>query len=93
MAYQSTNPYDGKVLQTFEPLGAAQLEEKLQRASECFRTDWSARSYGERAVILARAAAILRERPEEFARLITLEMGKLLAQSLGEVAISAAILD
>jgi succinate-semialdehyde dehydrogenase/glutarate-semialdehyde dehydrogenase len=93
MAYQSTNPYDGKVLQTFEPLDAAQLEEKLQRASECFRNDWSAKSYAERAAILARAAAILRERPEEFAKLITLEMGKLLPQSLGEVALSAAILD
>ena len=43
--------------------------------------------------MLGRAAAILRERPEEFAKLITLEMGKLLAQSLGEVALSAAILD
>ena len=93
MAYQTINPYDGKVLQTFDPLGAAQLEEKLQRASECFRNDWSAKSYAERAAILARAAAILRERPEEFAKLITLEMGKLLPQSLGEVALSAAILD
>ena len=93
MAYQSTNPYDGKVLQTFEPLEAAQLEEKLHRASECFRNDWSAKSYGERATVLARSAAILRERPEEFAKLITLEMGKLLPQSLGEVALSAAILD
>ena len=35
----------------------------------------------------------MRERPEEFAKLITLEMGKLLAQSMGEVALSAAILD
>ena len=93
MAYQTINPYDGKVLQTFDPLGAAQLEEKLQRASECFRNDWSAKSYAGRAAILARAAAILRERPEEFAKLITLEMGKLLPQSLGEVALSVAILD
>ena len=33
MAYQSTNPYDGKVLQTFEQISDAQLEEKLQRAA------------------------------------------------------------
>ena len=57
MAYQSINPYDGKVLQTFEQLGAAQLEEKLQRASACFRNDWSVKSYAGRAAVLARAAA------------------------------------
>ncbi|MFZ2296483.1 MAG: aldehyde dehydrogenase family protein, partial [Polaromonas sp.] len=93
MAYQSTNPYDGKVLQTFEQIDAAQLEEKLQRASDCFENDWRHRSFTERAAVLARAAAIMRERSEELARLITLEMGKLIPQSLGEVALSAAILD
>lgn len=93
MAYQSTNPYDGKVLQTFEQIDAAQLEEKLQRASDCFENDWRHRRFTERAAVLARAAALMRERSEELARLITLEMGKLIPQSLGEVALSAAILD
>ena len=93
MAYQSTNPYDGKILQTFDPIDANQLEEKLHRASVCFSDDWRSRSYADRASVLSRAAAILRERPEEFAKLITLEMGKLLPQSIGEVALSAAILD
>ena len=92
MAYQSTNPYDGKVLQTFDEISDAQLEEKLQTASSCFDT-WRETSFAERSAVLARAAAILRERPQEFAELITLEMGKLLPQSLGEVALSAAILD
>ena len=93
MAYQSTNPYNGKVLQTFEQISDAQLEVKLARASSCFESDWRQKSFAERAAVLTRAAAILRERPQEFAELITLEMGKLLPQSLGEVALSAAILD
>ncbi len=93
MAYQSTNPYDGKVLQTFEQISDAQLEEKLSQAADCFENGWRGNSFAERAVVLKRASAILRERPQEFAELITLEMGKLLAQSLGEVALSAAILD
>ncbi|MDB5931616.1 MAG: aldehyde dehydrogenase [Polaromonas sp.] len=92
MAYQSTNPYNGKVLQTFEQISDAQLEEKLQTASSCFDA-WRGTSFAERSAVLARAAAILRERPQEFAELITLEMGKLIQQSLGEVALSAAILD
>ena len=93
MAYQSINPYNAEVLQSFEEISAAGLEEKLVAASNCFNSVWVKKTYAERAKVLARAAAIMRERPEEFAKLITLEMGKLLAQSLGEVALSAAILD
>ncbi|MDL2355162.1 MAG: NAD-dependent succinate-semialdehyde dehydrogenase [Pseudomonadota bacterium] len=93
MAYQSTNPYDGKILATFDEHDDAQLEAKLQAASDCFETDWRARSYAERAAILKRAAALMRERADDLARLVTLEMGKLLPQSAGEVALSAAILD
>ena len=93
MAYQSTNPYTGKVDKTFGDISPAQLEEKLQCADSCFKTDWRHRSFGDRQVILKRAAALMRERAQMFAELITLEMGKLIAQSLGEVALSAAILD
>ncbi len=93
MAYQSTNPYTGKVEKSFDDITAAQLEEKLQRADRCFKTDWRQRSFADRTVILKRAAALMRERAQPLAELITLEMGKLIAQSLGEVALSAAILD
>ncbi|WP_426176900.1 NAD-dependent succinate-semialdehyde dehydrogenase [Massilia sp. TWR1-2-2] len=93
MAYQSTNPYDGKILATFDDHDAAALETRLQGAADCFERDWRERSYAGRAVVLKRAAALMRERAGELARLATLEMGKLLAQSAGEVALSAAILD
>ena len=45
------------------------------------------------AAVAAKAAAILRARIEDFARPITLEMGKLIEESRGEVALSADILD
>ncbi|MDQ2989633.1 MAG: NAD-dependent succinate-semialdehyde dehydrogenase [Pseudomonadota bacterium] len=93
MAYQSTNPYDGKVLASFDEHDDATLERKLQSAADCFERDWRERSYAERAVVLKRAAALMRERAGGLAKLATLEMGKLLAQSAGEVALSAAILD
>ncbi|MBC7502837.1 MAG: NAD-dependent succinate-semialdehyde dehydrogenase [Herminiimonas sp.] len=93
MAYQSTNPYDGKVLQKFEECSAAQLEQKLKTAADCFKTTWRNTTFADRSAILSRAAALMRERADEFATLITLEMGKLIQQSQGEVALSAAILD
>ena len=93
MAYQTTNPFTGSTEKTFPDLSAAQLEEKLTKAHNCFKTDWSTRSFADRTTVLKRAAALMRERSQPMAELITLEMGKLIAQSLGEVALSAAILD
>ena len=46
----------------------------------------------ERAKIIARAAQLLLEQKSELARLATLEMGKRIAESRGEVEVSAAIL-
>ena len=93
MAYKSTNPYTGNVEKTFADIIPALLEEKLQGADNCFRSDWRNRSFADRAIVLKRAAALMRERSQQLAELITREMGKLIAQSLGEVALSASIID
>ena len=93
MPYQSTNPYDGKVVKSFDEINDAQLESKLQAASHCFENDWRHKSFADRKAVLSKAAALMRERAQALAELITLEMGKLIAQSQGEVALSAAILD
>ena len=93
MAYQTTNPFDGKVVKTFDEITDAQLEDKLKTASDCFEKTWRSTSFTERKAVLSKAAALMREREQSFAELITLEMGKLIAQSVGEVKLSAAILD
>ncbi len=93
MAYQSTNPYNGQINKSFDDIDDAQLQAKLAAAHTCFEDVWRHKSFAERKAVLSRAAAILRERTQEFAQLITLEMGKLIAQSEGEVKLSAAILD
>ena len=92
MAYQTTNPFDNSVVATFPECDAAALEARLAQAATCYES-WRTTGFAERAAVLTRAATILRERTDEFATLITLEMGKLIAQSRGEVALSAAILD
>ena len=38
MAYQSVNPYDGKILKTFAELSDEQLEAALETAATCFAT-------------------------------------------------------
>jgi succinate-semialdehyde dehydrogenase/glutarate-semialdehyde dehydrogenase len=92
MAYQTVNPYDNKVVATFDDLTDEQVQGVLAQAQKTFES-WSQTSFAERTVVMKRAAAILRERSDEFALLLTLEMGKLYNESVGEVELSAQILD
>jgi succinate-semialdehyde dehydrogenase/glutarate-semialdehyde dehydrogenase len=93
MAYQTVDPYTEEVIQTFPEHTDQQLEAILAQASETYRRDWRHRDYAARATIVARAAALLAERKQDFARLATLEMGKLLREAEGEVDICVSILD
>ena len=90
--YQSINPFDNKLVESFEGLTEDQIQKHLKDAVTCYET-WQHSSMKHRAEIVAKAASILRTRSGEFAHLITLEMGKLITQAEAEVALSADILD
>ena len=92
MGYQTVNPFNNEVVASFEDLTDEQAMELLAQAQTTFES-WSQTSYAERAAVCRHAAAILRDRSDEFARLLTLEMGKLYGESLGEVELSAQIFD
>ncbi len=92
MAYESINPYDGTLLKTFQKLTDNELEAAIVAAHACFES-WRLKTFSQRAAVVGRAAAIMRERPDDFARLATLEMGKLIEEARGEVLLSAEILD
>jgi succinate-semialdehyde dehydrogenase/glutarate-semialdehyde dehydrogenase len=92
MSYQSINPYNGELVKSFEEHTDPQLETAITTAETCYAS-WRKLTFPERAAIVSKAAAILRERADEFARPVTLEMGKLFAESVGEVMLSADILD
>ncbi|HEY0307237.1 MAG TPA: aldehyde dehydrogenase family protein, partial [Acidobacteriaceae bacterium] len=91
MAYASINPSNGKTIKTFPELTDAQLEAKLAAAAKTFQT-WKKTSYAERAVILNKAAEIIRANVDRFAKHATLEMGKLINEARAEVKFSADIL-
>ena len=93
MAYQTVNPFNGKLIETFPEQSDEQLEALLVRAERCFQEHWRHTSLTERAAVVHKAAAILRSRVDEFAKPITLEMGKLFREAQGEVELSADILD
>ncbi|MEN9208020.1 MAG: NAD-dependent succinate-semialdehyde dehydrogenase [Gloeomargarita sp. GMQP_bins_120] len=84
MTIASINPYDGRVLQTFTPLGEAELETKLALAVTGFAT-YRRWSLAERAAGLHRLAGALTQGREQWARLMTLEMGKPIQAARAEV--------
>jgi succinate-semialdehyde dehydrogenase/glutarate-semialdehyde dehydrogenase len=88
LAIQAVNPTTGEVLQTYAETPAAAVRRAIERSHDAFR-GWSRASFAERGAVLLRAAALLRERRDEWARLAALEMGKPIAQGRAEVEKSA----
>jgi succinate-semialdehyde dehydrogenase/glutarate-semialdehyde dehydrogenase len=91
MAYTSVNPFDGKLLKSFDQLTDKQLQDKLAAAENCYKT-WKQTSFAERAELMEKVARLLSERVQAFAYTMTLEMGKRIDEARGEVKFSADIL-
>src|SRR3954471_11109043 len=89
--YRSVNPATGEVLKTFTEHTDQEMMNALATANKAF-VSWATRPVAERAKIISRAAQLLLERKSELAKLATVEMGKRIAESRGEVDLSAAIL-
>jgi succinate-semialdehyde dehydrogenase/glutarate-semialdehyde dehydrogenase len=91
MTYQSVNPFDNKLVKSFEEITDRQLDDKLAAATACFAS-WKQKSFAERAKIVTKAAALLLEQRDHFAQIMTLEMGKRISEAKGEVEFSSRIL-
>ena len=81
---QSVNPWTGEVLKEFLPTGPKEIEEKLQLSQEAFKS-WKKTPISDRSKLLKVAGEILRNNKNHFARLISLEMGKVIRESRAEV--------
>ncbi|MCD2147381.1 NAD-dependent succinate-semialdehyde dehydrogenase [Gordonia paraffinivorans] len=79
------NPATGEVLTTVADGTVTDARRALESAAKV-QPEWAATAPRERSEILRRAWEGVMQRSEEFAQLITLEMGKPLAESRGEVA-------
>ncbi|MFJ1259849.1 NAD-dependent succinate-semialdehyde dehydrogenase [Cupriavidus sp. CuC1] len=93
MEYQTINPATGKLVKTFESANDHEIADIIATAQSAFELDWRHRSVADRARVIAKAASILRDKAEEYAQIITLEMGKRIAEARAEVKLSANILD
>jgi succinate-semialdehyde dehydrogenase / glutarate-semialdehyde dehydrogenase len=84
MAIATTNPATGETLKVFQPLSESEIDARIERAARAFRTHRKT-PFAERAENLLRAAQILEDEKEQFARLMTVEMGKTIRSARSEV--------
>ncbi|MEO1044214.1 MAG: NAD-dependent succinate-semialdehyde dehydrogenase [Pseudomonadota bacterium] len=86
------NPATGETLSILPKAEASDLDRALDAAARAW-PEWHATPVNERAAILHKAAALMRERAKAIGALMTLEQGKPLAQAVGEVMGAAGQLD
>ncbi|MCQ1999843.1 NAD-dependent succinate-semialdehyde dehydrogenase [Arthrobacter zhaoxinii] len=89
-AYKSVNPATGETLQEFAEATDAEINQAVTAAHEAFAS-WRNEPMENRTKVITRVAELYRERADELAKLIALEMGKPLREAKSEVALSANI--
>ncbi|HEY0174786.1 MAG TPA: NAD-dependent succinate-semialdehyde dehydrogenase [Pedobacter sp.] len=92
MAIQTINPFNNQVIKSFGEMTPEAVEVAISIADETFQS-WRNTSYPQRAELLHKVAKLMRREKDRLSKLITLEMGKLIAQSQGEIDLSADIID
>ncbi|WVD68330.1 NAD-dependent succinate-semialdehyde dehydrogenase [Orbus wheelerorum] len=89
---KTVNPTTNKVEKIYDEMTMAQIDVLFAKADSAYQS-WKKTSFSQRAQVLHKAAAILRERKQSLAKLCTIEMGKLLGEAVGEVELCADIFD
>jgi succinate-semialdehyde dehydrogenase / glutarate-semialdehyde dehydrogenase len=81
---QSINPWTGEIVREFDPLTGNAMDSKVDLASKAFQR-WKNTRISERSGLMRKAGQFLRKNEEEYARIITLEMGKIIRESRVEI--------
>ena len=92
MSIQTINPNTNLSVKSFEEMTDQAVDAAVAQAVKAFN-DWKKTTYEERAHLLRQVAKLMRDKKEVLAAVITLEMGKIISQAEGEIALSADIFD
>jgi succinate-semialdehyde dehydrogenase/glutarate-semialdehyde dehydrogenase len=84
MTMEVVNPATGQVIKTYEELTPEEVNLAVEKSHDAF-LDWRRTTFSERARLMKRAADVLRERSDEYARLMAQEMGKPVTGGRAEV--------
>src|ERR1700758_1779897 len=86
------NPATGEIIGKVPKLSGAETRHAIEAANEAFKS-WSARTAKERAAVLRKWHELMLANQDDLARLMTIEQGKPLAESTGEVVYAASFLE
>lgn len=86
------NPANGEVIAKVPNSGKAETDMAIEAADTAFKI-WSKTTAQVRSTVLRKIADLMHENKEELAKIMTLEMGKPLAESRGEVNYAASFLE
>src|SRR5690606_17741167 len=86
------NPATGEIIGTVPKLGAAETREAIDAAGLAFVT-WRKKTAKERSAALRKWHDLMLQHQDDLARLMTIEQGKPLTESRGEVLYAAAFLE
>lgn len=89
---QVMNPATGEQLGTLAHASTSDLDRALAAAQKGFEA-WRKVSAYERAKVMRKAAAIMRERIDKIAPLMTMEQGKPLAEAKGELTVAGDVIE
>ncbi|TGE04097.1 NAD-dependent succinate-semialdehyde dehydrogenase [Hymenobacter fodinae] len=84
MAIESFNPFTGRVERRFRAFSWSQTERIVGQAHRA-AAEWRTTTFAHRARLMHRAAELLRERQDELARMMAVEMGKPIVDGRAEV--------
>ena len=93
MAYQTINPYTNQVEKTFKNTTDEELEQTLATAHQLYLNWRKNNNLEKRKQVILNLGHILRERREEYATIMTKDMGKLIGEAKGEVDLCASFCD
>src|SRR5438093_9510515 len=86
------NPATGKIIGTVPKLTGAETRQAIEAANRAFPA-WSKKTGKERAAVLRKCVDLVMQNQEDLARLMTMEQGKPLTESRGEVSYAASFLE
>ena len=92
MAYQTINPFTNEVVKTYANATPEEIENALALGDDRYHA-WRQEPIADRAQILHRIAALMRDHKDQLAKIATIDMGKLFTESQGEVELCAMIAD
>ena len=89
---ETVNPSTGKVIASYDNISPEEVSRKIKAGRDAF-AKWKKLDISERAEYMRRLGRVMRKNREEYARLVTEEMGKPIRQSLAEIEKCAWVCD